>query len=316
MAPKTAKRLIKDTLADLTKENFEKFIDELLDREGEPRVKRNQLEDKSFIVVANVLVSTFTELRAPAVVVELLRAIGCTGEATKLENEIGGRSSYPGPSDTVRPSVGPGGGCTGDEEMAPKTAKRLIKDTLANLTDVNFKEFIDELLDREGEPRVKRNQVENKSFIVVADVLVSTFTEPGALDVVVELLGAIGCKKEATKLENEIGGRSSNPGPSDTVRPSAGAEGGCTGEHFVVKHRAELIDRVSNIPSILDQLFEKKVITQETYDEILAITTTRDKMRKLYSGPLNAAGYEGKEVFYKILEEKESYLVADLKKKK
>ncbi|KAM6936638.1 apoptosis-associated speck-like protein containing a CARD [Lycodopsis pacificus] len=88
------------------------------------------------------------------------------------------------------------------------------------------------------------------------------------------------------------------------------------GEHFVDKHRAVLIDRVSNIASTLDELLDKNVITQEAYDEILAVPTNREKMRKLYSGPLNAAGYEGKEVFYKILEEKERRLIAELKKKR
>ncbi|KAM6935595.1 uncharacterized protein PEZ65_005936 [Lycodopsis pacificus] len=85
------------------------------------------------------------------------------------------------------------------------------------------------------------------------------------------------------------------------------------GEHFVDKHRAVLIDRVSNIASILDELLNKKVITQEAYDEILAIPTNREKMRKLYSGPLNAAGYEGKEVFYKLLVENHRRLIAELK---
>ncbi|XP_075962761.1 uncharacterized protein LOC142965619 isoform X2 [Anarhichas minor] len=102
---------------------------------------------------------------------------------------------------------------------------------------------------------------------------------------------------------------------AEAVRPSAGAEGGCTGADFVDKHRAVLIDRVNEIPSILDELLDKKVITQGAYDEILALPTNREKMRKLYSGPLYAAGPEGKEVFYKILERTEKYLVDDLKKK-
>ncbi|KAM6935594.1 uncharacterized protein PEZ65_005935, partial [Lycodopsis pacificus] len=83
--------------------------------------------------------------------------------------------------------------------------------------------------------------------------------------------------------EKEIGEQSSNPGSSDTVRPSAGAEGGCTGADFVDKHRRELIDKVSNIKSILDELLEKEVITQGAYDEILEIPSKRGKMRKLYS---------------------------------
>ncbi|XP_078027625.1 uncharacterized protein LOC117265280 [Epinephelus lanceolatus] len=87
------------------------------------------------------------------------------------------------------------------------------------------------------------------------------------------------------------------------------------GEHFVDKHQCALIERMSNIKPILDNLLSEKVIQQEDYDTISAIQTTQEKMRKLYSGALKAAGHDGKDVFYKILEEKETYLVADLKRK-
>ncbi|XP_078027637.1 NACHT, LRR and PYD domains-containing protein 1a allele 5-like [Epinephelus lanceolatus] len=87
------------------------------------------------------------------------------------------------------------------------------------------------------------------------------------------------------------------------------------GEHFVDKHQCALIERVSNIKPILDNLLSEKVIQQEDYDTISAIPTTQEKMRKLYCGALKAAGHDGKDVFYKILEEKETYLVADLKRK-
>ncbi|XP_075962778.1 uncharacterized protein LOC142965629 isoform X3 [Anarhichas minor] len=87
------------------------------------------------------------------------------------------------------------------------------------------------------------------------------------------------------------------------------------GEHFVDKHRCDLIERVSNINTILDNLLTEGVISQEDYDTMSVIPTTQEKMRKLYRGPLKAAGHDGKDVFYKILEEKESYLVADLKRK-
>ncbi|XP_037642054.1 uncharacterized protein LOC119497753 isoform X7 [Sebastes umbrosus] len=87
------------------------------------------------------------------------------------------------------------------------------------------------------------------------------------------------------------------------------------GEHFVDKHRRALIKRVNNINPILDHLQAEGVISQEDYDTICAIPITQDKMRRLYSGPLKAAGRDGKDVFYEILEENESYLVADLKRK-
>ncbi|KAM9353693.1 NACHT, LRR and PYD domains-containing protein 1 homolog isoform 2-T2 [Symphorus nematophorus] len=86
-------------------------------------------------------------------------------------------------------------------------------------------------------------------------------------------------------------------------------------EHFVDKNQCDLIERVSNIGPILDNLLRDGVIQQEGYDTICVIPTTQEKMRKLYSGPLKAGGLAAKDIFYKILEKEESYLVADLKKK-
>ncbi|XP_076592873.1 NACHT, LRR and PYD domains-containing protein 1 homolog [Chaetodon auriga] len=87
------------------------------------------------------------------------------------------------------------------------------------------------------------------------------------------------------------------------------------GEHFVDKHLCQLIERVVNIGSILDNLLEKGVIQQEEYDTIRAAPTTQEKMRKLCRGPLKAGGHAAKDIFYQILEEKEKYLVADLQRK-
>lgn len=81
------------------------------------------------------------------------------------------------------------------------------------------------------------------------------------------------------------------------------------------KHQCDLIERVSNIGQILDNLLTEGVIQQEEYDTIRTIPTTQEKMRKLYSGPLKAGGTAGKAAFYKILEKKESRLVTDLKRK-
>ncbi|KAL3980141.1 hypothetical protein ACER0C_016214 [Sarotherodon galilaeus] len=81
--------------------------------------------------------------------------------------------------------------------------------------------------------------------------------------------------------------------------------------HFVDKHRVELIQRVSNIEPILDELVKEKVIQQESYDRIRALQTSQEKMRELYSGPLKA-GSASKDVFYQILQTHERLLVNDL----
>ncbi|XP_039886649.1 uncharacterized protein LOC120732849 [Simochromis diagramma] len=81
--------------------------------------------------------------------------------------------------------------------------------------------------------------------------------------------------------------------------------------HFVDKHRVELIQRVSNIAPILDELLKEKVIQQESYDRIRALQTSQEKMRELYSGPLKA-GSASKDVFYQILQTHEKLLLNDL----
>ena len=85
-----------------------------------------------------------------------------------------------------------------------------------------------------------------------------------------------------------------------------------SGEHFVDKHQVELIKRVTNVSPILDQLLTKKVLQQEGYDAIRKMPINQDKIRELFSGCLKASRL-CKDVFYKILEENEPYLVAELK---
>lgn len=81
--------------------------------------------------------------------------------------------------------------------MPPKSIKKAIKDTLENLGRQDFNKFCSALVDREEEPRVPRSKVEDKDFLVVTDVLVSTFCDSGALQVTLELLREINCNKDA-----------------------------------------------------------------------------------------------------------------------
>uniref|UniRef100_A0A3B4GQL5 Pyrin domain-containing protein n=1 Tax=Pundamilia nyererei TaxID=303518 RepID=A0A3B4GQL5_9CICH len=74
------------------------------------------------------------------------------------------------------------------------------QDALEDISKDDFEKFCHQLLDRREAPRVKRNRVENKNRLQIADVLVSHFTEEGALRVTVDLLKAIGCRDEAETL--------------------------------------------------------------------------------------------------------------------
>nr|XP_040022413.1 apoptosis-associated speck-like protein containing a CARD isoform X3 [Gasterosteus aculeatus aculeatus] len=170
--------------------------------------------------------------------------------------------------------------------MPPKTTKKAIRDALANLPKDDFEAFCHALIDRPGPPNVPYNKVEGKSFLLIADVLMSTFTEAKAPSVTAELLEEIGCKQQATQLQ----------------------------KHFVDEHRTVLIDRVTNVASILDDLLHEEVISKVHYDEIMALSPRQSQMRKLYD-PLYGAGRAAKEVFFKSLQAHENHLIQDLQKK-
>nr|XP_040022416.1 apoptosis-associated speck-like protein containing a CARD isoform X3 [Gasterosteus aculeatus aculeatus] len=169
--------------------------------------------------------------------------------------------------------------------MPPKTPKAAIKDALANLSKDDFEAFCHALIDRPGQPNVPYNKVEGKNFLRIADVLMSTFTEAKAPSVTAELLEEIGCKQQATQLQ----------------------------KHFVDEHRTALINRVTNVAAILDDLIDEEVISKVHYDEIMALSPRQSQMRKLY-GPLYGAGRAAKEVFFKSLQNNEKFLMQDLQK--
>ncbi|XP_071763197.1 apoptosis-associated speck-like protein containing a CARD [Centroberyx gerrardi] len=99
--------------------------------------------------------------------------------------------------------------------MPPKTIKNAIKDMLEDLGETQLKKFRSQLLDRREEPRVRRRAVEGKDIFDISDVLVSTFTEPGALKVSLEILREIDCNEEADRLAKETSGGSSTAGSSN-----------------------------------------------------------------------------------------------------
>ncbi|XP_067465103.1 apoptosis-associated speck-like protein containing a CARD isoform X3 [Thunnus thynnus] len=105
-------------------------------------------------------------------------------------------------------------------------------------------------------------------------------------------------KKDQTMKVEEPCGQSSKPGGN---------------KHFVDEHRVDLIQRVTNIEPILDELLGDFIQT-EAYNKIRAKSTSQEKMRELYNGTLKA-GEEVKDIFYKLLEKYEGCLVRDIKKK-
>lgn len=87
-----------------------------------------------------------------------------------------------------------------------------------------------------------------------------------------------------------------------------------SGEHFVERHRVELIKRVSNIKPILDELLRQKIISRYSYDQMKPLPTSQEKMAELFRWPLPVSGGEGNKMFYKLLNEHEPHLIHELRR--
>lgn len=88
-----------------------------------------------------------------------------------------------------------------------------------------------------------------------------------------------------------------------------------TSSDFVDWHLLELVKRVTNVDPILDELLHRHAIQEKSYNEIMALPTSEEKMKVLLTGPLDSGGVRGKEILYEILTTTETHLMDYLKMK-
>lgn len=83
---------------------------------------------------------------------------------------------------------------------------------------------------------------------------------------------------------------------------------------FVDKNSAKLIQKVTSVMPIADELKNKGMIHPEKYDEIEAKETDQEKMRIIFKS-FKSGGDTAKSAFYYLLEEHEEQLFKDLGKR-
>ncbi|KAG5264388.1 hypothetical protein AALO_G00253240 [Alosa alosa] len=81
--------------------------------------------------------------------------------------------------------------------------------------------------------------------------------------------------------------------------------------HFIDHHRVTLIERVTCIPPIAEEMLSQGLIHKEKHSNIMAARTSEDRMREIYKC-LQSSGTKGKAQFYQILLLKEPHLVKHL----
>ncbi|KAG8513567.1 Apoptosis-associated speck-like protein containing a CARD [Galemys pyrenaicus] len=185
-------------------------------------------------------------------------------------------------------------------------ARDAILAALENLTSEELKKFKMKLLSvtlREGFGRIPRGQLPPMDAVDLTDKLVSFYLEDYGAEIVAAVLRDMGMQELAQELETSKG-----PGVEVKALPQMAAKQG----HFVDRHRAALIARVTEVDGVLDVL-HGKVLTEEQYQAIRAESTNPNKMRKLFSfAP--AWNLSCKDLLLQALETNQPYLVADLEK--
>ncbi|XP_056425986.1 uncharacterized protein LOC130367542 isoform X2 [Hyla sarda] len=92
-------------------------------------------------------------------------------------------------------------------------------------------------------------------------------------------------------------------------------EGACAAPlHFVDRHRDILIQRSSNMDSVLDILLQERLLDQGQYETVRCRQPDHEKMRQLYAY-MTSWGYNDKEKLYQALKKKNSPLIRDLESK-
>ncbi|XP_077431387.1 apoptosis-associated speck-like protein containing a CARD isoform X2 [Vanacampus margaritifer] len=296
------------SLENLSKNNWKKFRMALVDRRGDRRVGLSKVEDKDICDVVEVLVSTFTLNGTPAVTCELLESIDCFNEANEL-NRIA--ELFPNSSTGKNTAVAAtAAGTAGAAGVTPHTKEEHFVDKHRLELTRRVREvylILDFLLDNNVIQREIYDKISNKpgsmpSRMEKIYTALNSNSNINAKEIFFQSL-----KKYVPGLVDELEHSvvtSKQPSFDDAQEFE---------EHFVDKHKLELIERVCNIKKILDVLQKKEVIQNEIYEEIYHTQPNQEKMRKIYRLALKS-GKTAKDIFYECLEKYEPHLVADLER--
>ncbi|XP_027690326.2 apoptosis-associated speck-like protein containing a CARD isoform X2 [Chelonia mydas] len=183
----------------------------------------------------------------------------------------------------------------------------LLQSALDNLLQEDIKRFKDKLShsDFEGKGTIPRGRLENADRTDMKNLLMAFYGAAAAVDVTIDVFTQINLRHSAAKLRKE---REKDLHPNG--KPS---ELSAKGEDFVNRHRADLIQRVCMVDSIIDMLYGT-MLDEEQYQSIRAEKTNPDKMRKLYEF-MPSWNWYCKEQLYQALKAKNKFLIEELESK-
>uniref|UniRef100_A0A803XKI5 PYD and CARD domain containing n=1 Tax=Meleagris gallopavo TaxID=9103 RepID=A0A803XKI5_MELGA len=178
---------------------------------------------------------------------------------------------------------------------------RLLWNTLKVLEEHDFQKFkreLSKIQPKEGYERIELESVAGLSPAALATLLYSHYGRSHCVEVTVEVLRAIGQVQQAEHLLDML----------QTARASDHSP--IPGLHFVEQHREQLIQRVTSVSPVLDQLYGH-VLTNEQYQSIRGMPTPQEQMRLLYSF-MPSWDVACKDLFLDALKKTNNHLLQDL----
>uniref|UniRef100_A0A803Y8E1 PYD and CARD domain containing n=1 Tax=Meleagris gallopavo TaxID=9103 RepID=A0A803Y8E1_MELGA len=174
---------------------------------------------------------------------------------------------------------------------------RLLWNTLKVLEEHDFQKFkreLSKIQPKEGYERIELESVAGLSPAALATLLYSHYGRSHCVEVTVEVDGI-------TLMHRPASARTASSTPRSTAR---------TWLHFVEQHREQLIQRVTSVSPVLDQLYGH-VLTNEQYQSIRGMPTPQEQMRLLYSF-MPSWDVACKDLFLDALKKTNNHLLQDL----
>ncbi|XP_073403537.1 apoptosis-associated speck-like protein containing a CARD [Dendrobates tinctorius] len=193
-----------------------------------------------------------------------------------------------------------------------RTVKDVLIDALENLERKSFKKFKNKLNDieiKEGYSKIPKGTLQDADDLDTAELILRYYKEDYGTEVTLTVLKAINENKEAAELRKaitEVTGcapKVSSMGDQEVIPREK--------EHFVDRHRTQLVDRVALVDPILDDLLQWKLLTSEHYTTVRSMNTPQNKMRQLFSY-VDSWGKRDKDQFLKSLRERNAPLIRNL----
>ncbi|KAM4024748.1 apoptosis-associated speck-like protein containing a CARD [Anomaloglossus baeobatrachus] len=204
-----------------------------------------------------------------------------------------------------------------------RTVRDVLVRTLENLNNMSFKKFKNKLNDLGSASRIPRCSLETADTDDVADLIIRYYTDNRGILVTLEALEDINENQEAKNLRNAletVTGRAPQESPIGLNRgsiargpivesaPSRGEE------HFVDRHREELIGRVTLVDPVLEDLYENHLLSGQDRDRIRQMRPYYKQMDEVFCYAASWTSDE-KDQFWASLREHNPSLLRSLQRR-